>query len=269
MEVNILSVPYSSQQVLVCGDIHDNIDFIIYKIKVNNIKDTVFIVAGDCGIGFEKPQHYVNWYNRNENVLLSHNVTLLLVRGNHDDPLFFNGEERIDFEYFKTIPDYTVIQLTDLEYILCVGGACSVDRVPRIRRNFINMANKDSSRVYWPDEEPFFSKEKLDAICDAVINVSYVVTHTIPIFFPILQHADIDQWAIEDSTLLNDIEKERQTLSDIYDYLTKDCECTVKKWFCGHFHEHITFEHENTLFIVLDRVRANKMEWDVVELNYC
>ena len=70
----------------ISGDIHDEIRALVYNLRRLETKDNVVIVAGDCGIGFEKLGHYENIYHRIKNTLEKQNCILLLVRGNHDDP---------------------------------------------------------------------------------------------------------------------------------------------------------------------------------------
>ena len=54
-----------AKQVVVCGDIHGAFETLVYKSCVQySMTDTVIIVAGDCGFGFEKPNYYTTLYNR-------------------------------------------------------------------------------------------------------------------------------------------------------------------------------------------------------------
>lgn len=43
------------KKFLVCGDIHGEFKTLLYELKRKQIEDAVVLVAGDCGIGFEKP----------------------------------------------------------------------------------------------------------------------------------------------------------------------------------------------------------------------
>ena len=69
------------------------------------------IVAGDCGFGFERPNHYINLYNGLAGRLKKANNWIVFVRGNHDDPSYFQ-EEKICYERLRCVPDYSVIQAT-------------------------------------------------------------------------------------------------------------------------------------------------------------
>ena len=53
-----------AKQVVVCGDIHGAFETMVFKACVQyGMTDTLIIVAGDCGFGFERPNHYINLYN--------------------------------------------------------------------------------------------------------------------------------------------------------------------------------------------------------------
>src|ERR1035441_7883611 len=129
------------KSVFVIGDGHGEWGLLKYKIKDSGIKDSVIIMAGDCGFGFEKEEFYKQEYNKVKRILKERNVTVIFVRGNHDDIQYFDGI-KIDFEYWKAVPDYSVLSFSpngeingeingEGHNVLCVGGAISVDRLWR------------------------------------------------------------------------------------------------------------------------------------------
>ena len=135
-----------AKQVVVCGDVHGAFETLVYKVCVQySMTDTVIIVAGDCGFGFEKPNYYTTLYNRLAGRLCKANNWLLFVRGNHDDPSYFN-EEKANYERFRCVPDYSVINVCGRN-ILCVGGAVSINRKYRRAAN-VRLALKDVA-CYW------------------------------------------------------------------------------------------------------------------------
>ena len=51
--------------IVISGDIHGEFNELVFKCCVQyGMTDTVIIVAGDCGFGFEQPGYYENVYNR-------------------------------------------------------------------------------------------------------------------------------------------------------------------------------------------------------------
>ena len=59
-----------AKSVVVSGDIHGDFTQLVYKCCVQyEMTDTLIIVAGDCGFGFEAPGYYESIYNRCRNKL--------------------------------------------------------------------------------------------------------------------------------------------------------------------------------------------------------
>ena len=57
-------VESDKKKVVVCGDIHGEFETLVYNLKINNITDSLIIVAGDCGFGFHKASYYDMLYKR-------------------------------------------------------------------------------------------------------------------------------------------------------------------------------------------------------------
>ena len=52
--------------IVICGDIHGDFNLLVNKVCVQyQMKDTLVIVAGDCGFGFERKGYYENIVKRN------------------------------------------------------------------------------------------------------------------------------------------------------------------------------------------------------------
>ena len=117
--------------IVICGDIHGDFNLLVNKVCVQyQMKDTLVIVAGDCGFGFERKGYYENIVKRNARRVNESNNWFLFIRGNHDNPAYFDGKT-FRYKRFTCIPDYSVVKANG-HTILCVGGAISVDRQPRI-----------------------------------------------------------------------------------------------------------------------------------------
>ena len=87
---NVFDFP-DAKSIVVSGYIHGDFKELVYKCCVQyGMTDTVIIVAGDCGFGFEKPGYYENLYTRCRERLAKGNNRLLFVRGNHDNLTYFH-----------------------------------------------------------------------------------------------------------------------------------------------------------------------------------
>lgn len=240
--------------VIVCGDIHGEFNEIIYKICIQyRIKDSLIIFAGDCGFGFYKYGYYENLYKKNYERLKKSNNYLLFVRGNHDNPEYFN-ESNVKWDRFMTVPDYSVINVCDFS-ILCVGGAVSIDRNKRIMiddadREYLSSYDALKPASYWAGEMPVFNPELIDEVCNNFI-IDIVVSHTSPDFCEKLGYSDLDNFIKNDSKLLDDLKSERKTMTKIYDYL-KDKIQPLRAWYYGHFHSYWTGNIDGCKFYMLN-----------------
>jgi UDP-2,3-diacylglucosamine pyrophosphatase LpxH len=221
--------------VMVFGDIHGQFKTLLNYLKRKVYTDLTVIVAGDCGFGFEKFEHYEHLYNYLKKDLEKYDLELIFVRGNHDDPAYFENE-LINFPRFRTVKDYTLLY-NDKSKILCIGGGISVDRVDRIL-----------NKSYWIDE-PFQFKPELMQDC------THLITHSC---FPPMNIPKniVDYYAKLDKDLLVDLENERELFYNLKDYI----EGKNVKWYCGHFHTDIQF---NDVTYIKDLTEQN-FSWRLI-----
>ena len=78
-----LSFP-EAKTIIVSGDIHGNFNQLVFKLCIQyQLTDTLLIVAGDCGFGFEKKEYYEQIVRRNAKRMNQANNWIVFVRGNH------------------------------------------------------------------------------------------------------------------------------------------------------------------------------------------
>lgn len=224
--------------VVVCGDIHGEFEKLVHKLCVeHSFKNTLLIVAGDCGFGFFSLLYYDMVYQRVSRRLAKSNNYVAFVRGNHDNPFYFNGEV-VCYKRWRAVPDYSMIRACG-HNILCVGGAISPDRVDRIE-------GKD----WWPNEAPFMDRGEIITIPDFT-PVDTVVSHSAPSFCRISTLDGIMGRCVKDSCLTDAISAERAVMDEVFSTL-RDFGHPVKSWFYGHFHQHWQETFGDTTFYLLD-----------------
>lgn len=219
-----------AKNIVICGDIHGEFLSVVYKLCIQyQMTDTLLIVAGDCGFGFEKPGYYDLIYKKASSKLSKANNWVVMIRGNHDDPSYYN-EKKINHKRFMTIPDYSVISACG-HNILCIGGAISIDRSYRIKM----MNQKHGIKLYWPDEAPYYDSDALDLISQS-LKIDTIVTHTAPSFCELMTKNGLTSWARADESLLEDCTRERSTMDMILIHLIEK-KHPLCRWFYGHFHQ--------------------------------
>ena len=226
------------KELMFIGDTHGDLSNFYYNMNRNLLDDGTFIHVGDFGAGFNKKR--TTWLNKINLNLAKHNIHMYVIRGNHDDPSFFQGNH--EYSNLILLKDYTILEIQGRK-ILLVGGAISVDRLLRIQSH-----NKKYGATYWYNEEFVLQKDflkTLDGITD-------VVTHTAPIMcypnsgFPSFVHS----YALEDMNLLNELEVERTKMQEMYEILKENN--NINNWYYGHFHASHTQKIDGTKFTLLN-----------------
>ena len=236
-----------AKNIIVCGDIHGEFNTLVNKLCVQyRMTDTVLIVAGDCGFGFHKPGYYADMLRKNSGRLSKSNNWIVFVRGNHDNPAYFDGKTYA-YKRMIAVPDYTVIQACG-KSILCVGGGISIDRHFRILKihNNPNLA----CNIYWDNEPPVFDDVMLETV-GKKYSIDTVISHTAPSFCELKSKSMLEKFAKYDPTLLEDVKKERSTMDKIFNRLIGDGH-HLDNWLYGHFHQSKNEVIDGVYFRMLD-----------------
>lgn len=234
--------------VFFIGDIHIQFSQVVNDLRTRKkIRDALVICCGDIGCGFYKIGYYINLFRHLNERLKRDNITLAFVRGNHDNPDYFNETELVskqltEFSNIKFIPDYSIL-MTKVGNILCVGGAISIDRTNRIE-----------DKSYWYNESVIPLNDELrEQLSSETIDI--VVTHSAPTVAPPEQKY-LGGWCVGDINLVSDVMNERNTLQELYEYLKSHNE--IKHWVYGHFHAHYDTIIDGTRFHCCDMFRDGK-----------
>lgn len=221
-------------KIILIGDIHGY--YLTIKNIANNLNEDniLFIQVGDFGIGFESKNQELYKLRELNKFLKNKNNFLYAIRGNHDDPEYFNGE--YEFSNIVLLKDYSVLNINDQNFLF-IGGSHSIDRLYRINR-FKN----DKIVSWWEDE----CIKKID-FSDINEKIDVIVSHNTPSFsFPTKLDDIVLYYAIKDSSLLNDIKEEREYLFDVYEHFKP------KYWYYGHFHKYYNTNNEGCNFVLLN-----------------
>ena len=199
----------------------------------DSFTNSLIVVCGDCGFGFRQINHYIKNIEKFNELFTKTNTHLYFIRGNHDDPSYFDGKT-INFSNVKAIEDYSVVK-TKEHGILCVGGAISVDRAWRKSQEMrINRFSKYKKSLVWENEAPIFNREELLSLIKSGLTIDIVMTHSCPSkAFPINEQSSTP-WVRADASLQKDIKAERKVMDNIYKMLA-DNKQEVKLWVYNHF----------------------------------
>lgn len=200
-----------NKPIIFLGDNHGNWNDIFFKIKTKKISNINIISVGDLGIGFY-PSRDMSTCDLLNKQFKERNINFYGIRGNHDDPLYFKGDNRVCLDNFELIEDYSVYEHNS-KLIQFIGGAVSIDRTGR---------TLDVS--YWENEGVVFNRE-------ACQKVDILVTHTAPSWcFPQQFNEMVYGWAREDAFLIEDLTDERAVMDEIFKL------CSPSLHLYGHFH---------------------------------
>ena len=241
-----------AKHIVVSGDIHGDFTELVFRCCMKyRMTDTLIIVAGDCGFGFERPGYYKDVYMKCSKQLSKSNNWIAFVRGNHDNPAYFN-QQPIKHRRWMTLPDYSVVKACG-HTILCVGGATSIDRMWRMTLRQFHLQQPDEPlipNVYWIDEGPTYDGLKLETI-NELYTIDAVITHTSPSFCELVSHQGIQNWTIHDEDLMDDVKAERNVMDQLHSYL-KFKKHPLRYWYYGHFHQSWHAEIDGVTFRMLD-----------------
>lgn len=245
-----------AKQIIVSGDLHEAFTELVEKLcNRYRFRNTLLVVAGDESFGFAELGHYQKIYDQVAEKLRIANNWVVFVRGNNDDPTYF-AEERIAYERWSCVPDYSIIQACG-HNILCVGGAVSVDRRMRQMDDIYLKEQGYTTVCWWPDEIPSYKPKEIAAIPHD-INIDTVVSHSCPSFFNTYYDDEIEFWSRDDPALIKDCARERKTMDKILSCLGRNHHI-VDKWFFSHFHASLKQKIDGIQYVMLDDLEFKKI----------
>lgn len=204
------AIKLTSNDLYTVGDTHS---ISVFKDIVEKVipENSNVLHIGDCGIGFSRKDLYR--LERLSDACKLKNVKAYIIRGNHDDPDYWNRDLKL--ENVTLVKDYTRLIFPNEKEALCIGGGISVDRMDRVE-NVSYWINEGTP--YWPQ---YCNK------CD------YIFMHDAPSYFN-LPTASLKQnfkyYCENDKTILKHADFQRTVIDRIVAL------CQPEKIIGGHFH---------------------------------
>jgi len=232
--------------VYAVGDIHGEFNIFRKNIKQNEIDNCVIFLAGDVGVGFgyndpREPKKENKRLSDFNEFLKKRNIYIYAVSGNHDNPLFFDGNH--NFTNLVFMKNYDVVEINRIKYI-GIGGATSVDR--KSNPNFFHKGRKIGVD-WWPNEKVVYSEDRLDEI----EGINVIITHICPDFvYPMIFNDFINKWIEYDPDLKEELIEERKLMTKIYNKLSEKSD--ISTWVYGHYHSSNFQLYNNIKFKLLN-----------------
>lgn len=223
------------EDLYICGDIHGELETLVFNaVEKYKLTNSRIIVVGDFGAGFGRPKSMDVKYEKVLRRLEKNNLKIYTIRGNHDDPEFFDGKH--DYDRLRFLPDHVVTEIGGLN-VYPIGGATSTDldlggerSRRKVNEKFIKVGS--TQRVWWPDEGITRRESGLP------VKVDLIISHTAPLAFlpvPIREeHIGYETW--------QEVLKERRYLDYVLDKVI------TRYWFYGHFHNYMSGNIGNTMY---------------------
>jgi predicted phosphodiesterase len=215
------------------GDTHDLTTIGILADKYD-LSNCVLIHLGDAGEGFGRnpvERDSPILFHRVNPILEERNIKLLIVRGNHSNPSYFDrlhffNKELSNIEF---VEDYSYKTLNDKTFLF-VGGATSIDR--QVRTTGLD---------YWKDEV-----FKLPTDLTIIKPADVLITHSAPSECPPYGFANILGWFKNDPKLKDMLIKERSDISTLVKL------SGVSQVYMGHFHQTVSERIDHIFYRILD-----------------
>ncbi len=218
------------------GDIHGEFRDLANRIDARNISDSSLIQVGDFRLGFGNRNEEELALKTLNKTLKAGNNLLYVIRGNHDDPSYFEKWQKIG--NIRLVPDYSILELEGYTLFL-TGGSVSVDRLQR-----------REGKGYWKDEMFRYEKSKLEFALSQVQKIDIVVTHSAPgEFWPYETSELVKSYAKRDTSLIADLTKDREMHSELLEYFTS--KFSPSHWYYGHFHAAMTNQYKDLMYFAL------------------
>lgn len=225
----ILKKVEKREMIIAIGDIHGKINDLSSRMDTLEIDHPVnFVHLGDFGLGFDSPIREYKKLKDLDYILSKTGSNMFIIRGNHDNPAFWDKSRYYEMDNIQLVKDDTIIEIAG-KVCYFAGGAISIDRV-----------NRNLGVNYWKGEgyvrnDPNVIPTRIDHVFTHDV---YHACSPFRMFSPITS-----KWFEKDPLLLDDLQKSQDELKNLYEMLmgiNQDF-----SWYHGHYHESHTTIIEN------------------------
>lgn len=226
---------------MLCADLHGQLKWLAHHLVDElNVEHVDIIVLGDFGVGFIDLEAD---YNHIKRKLEKNDINIYALRGNHDNPKYFQSEEEYSKPRLTFMEDYKIYEINGYT-ILPIGGAVSTDRLHRI-----------PWKTWWADEDIKRVPKK-----SLPIKVDMILSHEGPsVFEPVL--SKFEDLPDED---YEKIVASRKYLDEILFNVKSDY------WFYGHHHRSYSGQFKNCSWRCLrigvtHRSKLHELEPEIID----
>jgi len=223
----------ATNSICILGDVHGEWNALIRKIEFLDIKNSELICVGDLGIGFRDVETDKKTLMLLNEFFEERNIFFRSIRGNHDDPSFFDGS--VSLSNLKLQRDYSIENISGQRFGF-VGGAISVDRQDRIDHD---QYRHDGNVTFWKNE-------KINICPEKILDVDVLITHTAPTWNGPIDKIGLSKFLAKDPSLWDELMQERNDISLLIE------KYKAQYHYCGHFHLHSISKNENCISRILD-----------------
>lgn len=213
------------------GDTH-GVRPIFTIIDKHKLENQNLIHVGDFGLGFQEVSRDLKNLALLEEALNGTGNNLYVIRGNHDNPIFWNGDLHLPkYHNINFVKDHTTVKIQN-KVIYFAGGATSIDRSIRIGEH---------PPTWWVGEKFIYDEKYVSDILSQIKKIDIVVTHSAPHFaYPQNDYVEIVNHYCEIENkhgldLREELRAERADHSSLFQKI-KDFGFTPSHWIYGHFH---------------------------------
>ena len=234
--MNIYTPAKIFDHLLFIGDTHgNNMGIAPFELRsqtrIEREKKKVIVHVGDYGVGYcSSLMQEMEKLDAVNTRLMEHNVTMYVIRGNHDDPQWFLFQQRNMLSNLIFVEDHSllILQLADRDKqvkVYCNGGSVSINR-----------STSTQGVDYWNNEN--FNCPSDAELLEIPTDLDAIVTHNRPLgCHPTVYNEVVMKFCLLDKNLELDLRTEQKAMKKLFDSIRErnNTRNNIVHYF-GHYH---------------------------------